>query len=345
MTRRKIKFKVNKHNRIQRDYSKGKGDLLYQVFQCLNPDCEELITIETNKIFKNGIIKRDLDLVCPHCNYEYEYDGTEKFYDYSLDVKDDLDDEDVIIWDTIETGEFKVRHKDYLQKSKQYKYCIICSTLQPIENFSRHNSRNSKRQGECITCKNMYNSFKNATRTQEQFAESSQKRRLYSELAGNNKINYKRIREKFNNECFNCGKDLSNPNTISNLDHTLPAMYLWPLDTENATLLCSDCNQNKSGLWPGEYYSTSKLGSLSIYTGIDYKLLSGPPIYNPDALEKLRDKKIVESILTNYSKHIDEIIKIRNRILNDTGFDFFSSTHIISDTIIERANNSLINRK
>lgn len=341
MARRTTKFKVNKHNRILRDYSKGKGDIIFQVFQCLNPDCQEMIIIERKLLFVNDILKKDFNFCCPSCGYNYQANKHETFYQYSLDAKDDTEKNEANIWQTIETGDFIVSHYDYIQKSKQFKYCIICSTLQPIENFSIHNARNSNRQGECITCKNMYNSFKNATRTKEQFAESAQKRRLYSELAGNDKIDYKSIRDKFDNKCFNCGKDLSNPDTVANLDHTLPAMYLWPLNTNNATLLCSDCNQKKSGLWPGEFYNDRKLHDLAIRTGIDYSVLKGKSMYNPEAIEKLKNKEIVNKIVTNYSKYIDEIIKIRNRILIDTNFDFFESTNIISKTIIDRANSKL----
>lgn len=341
MARRKTNFKVNKHNRIQRDYSKGKGDVVYLVFQCLSPDCNQMIVIENDLIFENGVLKDEFDFNCPHCDYKYNPDLSEVFYQYTLDSRDMNSEDDEVTWDTIETGDFIVSHKEYLQKAKAFKYCIICSTLQPLENFSIHNSRRSKRQGECITCKNRYNSFKNGTRTQEQFAESAQKRRLYSELAGNNKIDYKAIRLKYDNSCFNCGCDLSDVNKVSNLDHTLPAMYLWPLNTHNATLLCSDCNQNKSGLWPGQFYNNSKLHKLAIRTGIAYSVLKGEAIYNPEAIEKLHQKEIVDSIVTNYSRHLDEIIKIRNRILRDTGFDFFTSTNIISQSIIDDANSRL----
>lgn len=341
MARRKTNFKVNKHNRVQREYSMGKGDLVYQVFQCLNPDCTHIIVMEKNTLFEEDNIKTDFNFSCPHCDYTYRPELEEIFYQYTLDSRETNPEDDGATWETIETGDFIVSHTEYLQKSKSFKYCIICSTLQPVENFSIHNSRRSKRQGECITCKNRYNSFKNGTRTQEQFAESAQKRRLYSELAGNNKIDYKAIRRKYDNNCFNCGCDLSDTNKVSNLDHTLPAMYLWPLNTNNATLLCSDCNQNKSGLWPSQFYNNRKLHELAVRTGIPYATLNGDAIYNPEAIEKLHQKEVVDSIITNYSRHLDEIIKIRNRILRDTGFDFFTSTNIISQSIIDDANSKL----
>lgn len=340
MSRRKTNCKVNKHNRILRSYSKGKGDVLYQVFQCLNPDCEYMIVMRRDELFDNDTIKNDFNFKCPECGYQYQPNLSESFYQYTLDCRNSDEDDD-ITWDTLESGNFIVTHKEYIAKSKAFKYCIICSTLQPIENFSIHNARKSKRQGECITCKNRYNSFKNGTRTPEQFAESAQKRRLYSELAGNSKIDYKAIRKKYDNKCFNCGLDLSNPDTVSNLDHTLPAMYLWPLNTDNATLLCSDCNQNKSGLWPSQFYSTVKLHELSVRTGIEYSILAGKAMYNPTAIKKLHEKVVVDTIITNYSKHIDEIIKIRNRILRDTKYDFFTATNIISQSIIDRANSCL----
>ena len=119
--------------------------------------------------------------------------------------------------------------------------------------------------------------------------------------------------------------------------HTLPVYYLWPLSTENATLLCHDCNGKKSGTWPSKFYSDAQLRRLSILTGIDYNLLSGEPQYNPKAIEALHDPEIVDSLLTKFAAYMDEVIKLRNRIFIDTGFDFFTVSKTISDAYVQKA--------
>lgn len=343
MARRSTKYKVIKHNRLQ-GVAKSNGDLLYRVFQCLNYNCSNLITVKEQDIIEADGELKDFSIKCPNCGFEHIHGGETVVYNYSLEERDDelsndpnSSSEDVT-WTSIETGNFVVRHDQYVSKSPRFKYCVICSTLQPVEKFSIHSSRRSGRQSECITCKDEYNSFKNGTRTPEQFAESAQKRRLYGELAGNEKINYKKIREKFDNKCFNCGTDVSSSGMTAHLDHTLPAKYLWSLNTESATLLCSTCNGNKSGTWPGLFYPESKLRELVIRTGFSYDLLKGPEKYSPEALKKLKDQEVVDSILKNYAKYFDEIIKIRNRILEDTGYDFFSVSKIISNEKIQEAN-------
>ena len=121
------------------------------------------------------------------------------------------------------------------------------------------------------------------------------------------------------------------------MDHTLPVYYLWPLTTDNATLLCRKHNGEKSGKWPSEYYSDRKLKKLSVITGIDYKILSGKPFYNPDAIKKLKDHKVVDDLLAKYSAYMGEIIKLRNRIKRDTGMDFFRYSKIISPAIVRKA--------
>ena len=52
----------------------------------------------------------------------------------------------------IEEGTFTILHDDYIEKAQEYKYCIVCNTMKPLEFFSPVivlGSRN--RQGECET--------------------------------------------------------------------------------------------------------------------------------------------------------------------------------------------------
>jgi hypothetical protein len=76
----------------------------------------------------------------------------------------------------------------------------------------------------------------------------------------------------------------------------LPAKYLWPLSTSNATLLCSECNNAKHDKWPSEFYRPDQLKALARLASIEYDFLSGPPVLNP---------KAVEAILANVDRLIE----------------------------------------
>ena len=332
MARRKAYSKVNKSNQIRSSHVKGMGDVVFRGFQCLNPECTDFIFVREDEITEN------YSFVCPSCQYVLEAGGETKFYDYTMDVKNDKGS-----FETVSSGEFTIYHDDYLNEAKRFKYCIVCNTLKPLEFFDNHASRNSGKQGECRLCKKVYNDIKNGTRLTDQHREAAQKRRLLLDIAGSPKIRSKEIENRFQNKCFCCGKDLSNitDKREKPLDHTLPVYYLWPLSTENATLLCHDCNGSKSGAWPSEFYKDSQLRQLSVLTGIDYKLLSGKPQYNPAALVELHKPEKVDALLAKYAKYMDEIIKLRNRILRDTQFDFFTVSQTISDVYVRKANQAL----
>lgn len=330
MGRRKAYSKLSKKNRVNSRYADGKGDKSYRGFQCLNYDCDEFIYILTEDI------KEDFEIVCPKCSFNHYFGGETVFFDYQMIVEKD---------DNIEItseGQFTVRHEEYLSEALEYKYCVVCKTLKPIEFFDKHKTRKTKRQSECRLCKKIYNSIKNGTRLTDQHRESSQKRRLYIDISGNEKIDSDKIYARFENKCFNCNKDLTNVETKLDkpLDHTLPVFYLWSLNTENATLLCRDCNARKSGSWPSNFYSNEKLKKLSILTGIEYQLLSGKPKYNPEALKFLKNPQNVNYLLEKYSAYISEIIKLRNRLLTDEKIDIFEGSNL-SEVWIERANKSI----
>lgn len=324
MARRKAYTKVEKHDRKQ-GVGKGNGDKVYLGFQCLNHECDHFIFIEKDELGE------EFNIVCPKCSFEFEEDGATKFYDF--DVIDYSSGEDEIV----ESGDFLIYHYDYINNAKEFKYCIVCNSLQPVENFDNHASRKSGRQGECKLCKFNYNNIKNQTRIIDQHREAAQKRRLYLDITGIEKIDSSAIYAKYGYKCFNCPTDLSDPDSKKHLDHTLPAYYLWPLTNDNATLLCSRCNGEKTNKWPNAFYKDSKLRELSAITGFDYNLLNGEPQYNPVALEELKKEDVVNTLLSKYAAYMDEIIKVRNRILKDTGFDFFQSSSAIAEAWIKRA--------
>jgi endogenous inhibitor of DNA gyrase (YacG/DUF329 family) len=325
MARRKAYTKVIKENQIREDHVKGMGDVVFKGFQCINPKCTQFLFVRTDEITDA------FNIECPTCSFNMKSGEETKFYDYELFHK--------VEKKVIEKGEFSILHDDYLNEAQDYKYCIICNTIKPLHLFDKHSSRKSRRQGECRLCKGVYNSIKNQTRITDQHREAAQKRRLYIDLAGGQKIDSKKILDRFNHKCFKCGKDLSEVEKPSErpLDHTLPAYYLWPLTTENATLLCQKHNGEKSGKWPSEYYEEKKLKKLSVITGIDYQILSGEPQYNPEAIEQLKNEKHVDKLLTKFSAYIEEIIKLRNRLKHDIDFDFFEHSKMISAVHVQKA--------
>ncbi len=114
-------------------------------------------------------------------------------------------------------------------------------------------------------------------------------------------------------------------------------MFLWPLTTGNATLLCREHNGEKSGNWPSAYHSEDELKALAVLTGIQYETLAGPPHYNPEAIERLKSSEQVDLLLTKYAAYMPEIIKLRNRVLEHEGVDFFQYATTISPAWIRQA--------
>lgn len=331
MVRRHPYTKVNKINQIRADHVKGMGDVVFKVFQCLNPECEEIIFVKKDDTLESFEIK------CPKCGFIHKSGESSKFYDYELEnTKEDK---------IIEKGEFLILHDDYISEAPEFKYCIVCNALKPLDSFDNHSARSSGKQGECRLCKKCYNAIKNQTRITDQHRESAQKRRLYLDLSGMKKIDSKKIYEKFGYKCFKCGKDLSKVKHENErpLDHTLPAQYFWALSNDNATLLCRKHNGEKSGKWASQYYTDKEIRRLSTITGFPYELLAGKPVWNPEAIKRLKEPKVVEDMIAKYSAYMDEIIHLRNKILKDTGFDFFKTTKSISKIWIDKAN-SLIKK-
>lgn len=331
VSRRKPYSRVKKHGQIRADHVKGMGDIVFKGFQCLNPDCTHFITVRADQLDEG------FEIICENCGYLMHAEGETTFYQYEMEVEQG--GASVIV----ESGDFTVLHEEYIREAEEYKYCIVCNTLKPLSYFDNHRSRRSGRQGECRLCKRVYNSIKNGTRLSDQHREAAQKRRMYLDLSGQGKINSMEIYERYNYRCFKCNKDLSNvkSSTERPLDHTLPVYYLWPLNTKNATLLCRKCNGEKSGSWPTDFYSTNEIQRLSVLTGYPFELLNGPPTYNPEAIERLKDPKIVDGMLEKYSRYMEEIIKLRNRLLKEINFDFFVFSKSISPVWIEEANKRL----
>src|SRR6202162_6169469 len=237
MARRAPYTKVERKNFVRPAHVDGQGDVLFRGFQCLNPNCTHFIFV------KDQEITDDFEIVCEICQFKHAAAESTPVYDY--DLRDTRDGS------IVESGAFRILHDDYIAEAKGYKYCIICGTLKLLESFDKHSARKTGRQGECTLCKWLYNSIKNQTRIADQHREASQKRRLYTELTNSPRIDIGAIYEKFGNACFKCGRSLARDRKSGktqlggNLDHTLPAKFLSPLPTHNATRLCKDpqCEQ------------------------------------------------------------------------------------------------------
>ena len=162
----------------------------------------------------------------------------------------------------IEEGSFVILHDDYINEAQRLKYCLLCYTQKPLELFGIHNSRRSGRQGECRLCKTIYNGIKNQSRITDQHREAASRRRLYRLLAEETgHIDSEAVFRKFEGRCFNCSRELRYTTRRQrgfHLDHTLPVRLLWPLTTDNATLLCQSCNNEKHDRWPSEFYDVAK---------------------------------------------------------------------------------------
>ena len=302
------------------------GDVVFNGFQCLNSKCREFIFVP------NSELGTYFEITCPVCLETIRSGDETQFYEYELVNKD----QDTII----EEGAFTILHDDYVAESQEFKYCIVCNSVKPLHLFDHHASRKSGRQGECRLCKKVYNAIKNQTRLTDQHREAAQKRRMYLDLAGSAKISSGKIYERFGYRCFKCKADLRKVDDERErpLDHTLPIAFLWPLTTENATLLCRSHNGEKSGKWPGQYYSDQELRELAVLTGIPYETLAAQPFYNPEAIESLKQTEVVDELLRKYATYMSEIIKIRNRIMESEAFDFFEYSEKISSAWVRKAN-------
>ena len=227
MARRAAYTKIERKNFENPAHVKGMGDKAFRGFQCLNKECTNFIFCPEDELSPDF---SDFSVECSECGFVHTAGETTTLYDYKL-------------WDKrtgkpIESGQFEILHNDYVSKSEQFKYCVVCGTLKPFSRFDRHSARKTGRQSECNLCKEVYNSIKNQTRLVEHHRKSSQHRRLYTQFESQ-KFDIDAIYKRFDNKCFKCGIDLSADvgsklKKLGNLDHTLPVFYLWPLTTDNA---------------------------------------------------------------------------------------------------------------
>lgn len=119
MVRRSPYTRVLKKSQIREAHVKGMGDVLFKGFQCLNPKCRYFLFVRREEL------EAEFEFVCPECGFIFRHDLTSKFYDYTL--------QSLQTEEAIEEGEFVVLHQDYIKEAREYKYCIICNMIKPVE--------------------------------------------------------------------------------------------------------------------------------------------------------------------------------------------------------------------
>jgi hypothetical protein len=159
-----------------------------------------------------------------------------------------------------------------------WKRCNVCGHVLPFSAFSKHTGWGPlEKQMECRSCKGAINAVLNPLRTKEQMHESAARRRAAQLLMDgqDERLSFEDLFKRFNGRCFKTKQPLDIKKRGSwQIDHILPATYLYPLTRENACLLSSEANQAKKSAWPGKYYSASELVELARLTGADLELLS-----------------------------------------------------------------------
>jgi len=276
------------------------ANVVWRVFECYRPSCEQLMKVSEDWIEEQRAAGSPIAADCPTCGFQ--------------------------------------NAEDVIERAARWKYCRVCEWLQPLANFHKHKPRGrsfrSGHQLECRVCKNTrINPDLNPKRTSDQHRESGQRRRLYSLLSGKEgKIDSLAVFERFDSRCFNCNKPLIHKVRGArdyDLDHTLPAKYLWSLSTSNATLLCSECNNAKHDKWPSEFYTPDRLKALARLTSIEYDFLSGPPRLNPKAIEAILAN--VDGFIEQKIADPDDIRKVRQLIQDMNGIDIFARASTVPD--------------
>lgn len=319
MPRRQPYTRVEKEGQSRPPHVAGQGDVAYKGFQCLRSECQEFLFVP------QADVGPDFRIICPACAFVHQAGGKTTFFQYRLVHRDD--------GRVFEEGDFVVLHDDYVQEAQTYKYCLLCCALKPLAFFDVHRARRTGRQGECRMCKTIYNGIKNQSRITDQHREAAQRRRLYQRLTGRTEnIDSNAVFTKFDGRCFRCNRQL-NVDRDANIDHTLPARLLWPVTTDNATLLCSSCNNEKHDRWPSAFYDVRQLKRLSVLTGYPYDLLAGSAIMNEDSVLKILEDP--DAFIEELIRYPNEIRRVRRLIIQYGQPDIFEYASHVPDHLRE----------
>ena len=237
----------------------------------------------------------------------------------------------------------KDRVIDYDFKGEKFMYCLheVEQKLRPISDFTTNKIIRStifkidsfgqalSLQSKCRETTKLYTNngtAGNQTRTKSQHLEDTGSRTRTSIIKlvfPRPKIKYHLIFNKFEGKCFCCGDSIQFDKKVgkkSNLDHTLPHSFYYPYTNEDATLLCSDCNQSKKNKWPSEFYTIEKLEELSKIVDIPFETLSGQKRYNSDIFVKFDNEfnDFMVKLEYSFKRRLDKNkIKVFKLIIRD----------------------------
>jgi hypothetical protein len=249
---------------------------------------------------------------CVHCVFVHSRTNDLPFHDWPADAVDNSELPAQRFW----TAFFRSATEN---AESYWKQCNVCSRILPNADFSRHVGWGPlEKQMECRACKAVINAHLNPKRTTEQLRESGMKRRIAELLVATSdeKLDVHALFKRFSYKCFKTGTELKieEPSTWQ-IDHTLPSKYFYPLSIQNATLLSTGANQNKSGSWPQTFYTNEELIHLAEITGAPLDVLSNPvPIVN----ENIDVNSCVGKFLkvrgdSDLSKRINELKVLLNK--------------------------------
>lgn len=216
---------------------------------------------------------------CRHCGYMHSKYSDLPFKNWHLHFKNANSIKAQRFWEAF----FRIATE---HPESYWKQCNTCGRILPFAAFSKHKNWGAlERQMECRSCKGAINAVLNPKRTHQQLYESSIRRRVADLFvkSENRNINIKDLFIRFEGRCFKTKRilDINKRNTWA-IDHILPSKWLYPLNRENAALLCKEANNNKGELWPSQFYTNSELIILSKITGAELGILaSKTPIVNP----------------------------------------------------------------
>lgn len=253
---------------------------------------------------------------CAKCSYVHSKDSDLPFENWGEEFKSNASIRAQRFWQAF----FRIATE---HQESYWKQCNTCGRILPFSSFSYHQPTKKtgkkwgplERQMECRACKGAINAVLNPKRTKQQLHEGTMRRRIGDLLleGENMPIDFEELFKRFDSRCFKTKRklDIKKRKTWA-IDHLLPSKWLYPLTIDNAVLLSSEANSNKSDKWPQKFYTNNELIELAKITGADLSLLaSKTPIVNTN----INVNKCVERYLqvrekSKLDKRIKELKKI-----------------------------------
>ena len=206
---------------------------------------------------KISAITDDFAIECDACKFRHVAGETTLVYDYTLlrSAQQHRNRE----------RQAQILHDDYVDEAKGYKYCIIRSTLKPLELFDKHNARKTGRQRAVQSLQAAHNSIKKSDAPRGSASGSEPKSggsipNSPTARASTSARSTRNLKANASSAGLNWTPTAKRGKgeLQRKLHHTLPVKFLWTLTTDNATLLCKAHNAAKAEKWPGAYYEDAE---------------------------------------------------------------------------------------